>query len=240
MMKPSSLCFVAMVLGCTPQEIVARDDAATVRPDASASDATSGADAGDVAALPDAGDALALPDTGDAAPNDADGGTVSDAAVWPTNGDTLTLRVRGGLPQPPLPGSTCTFNNHTYTYRAATGALRHAGCYGDQLVDRAVTLDATGRAALEVELTALRTTTDLRCGADFHELELTVSVGGATRTYNSTYFAGCPGSTLAPPFVAGDALNRLDAVLAYTIQTCADGDAGRHCTAVDAGAPDGG
>ncbi len=161
-------------------------------------------------------------------------------AVWTSASVGFSLRVSGGLPSPPL-GGTCDGNNHTYTYDHASGSLRHVGCEVRSLVNRAVVLDAAGRAALAAELAALRTTTTLGCGADYHDLVLTVSNGAsAGRTYNSTYFAGCPGSPLPAPFIAGDALDRLDAVLRYTIETCAAGDAGPRCTAVDAGAPDGG
>ncbi len=161
-------------------------------------------------------------------------------AVWSSAIVSFSLRVSGGFPTPPImPG--CDGNDHTYTYDVARGALRHVGCEGRQRVNSAVTLDDATRTALAAEMSALRTTATLGCGADFNDLALTVTRGaGAAQTYNSTFFAGCPGTTLTAPFIAGDALNRIAAWLRYAINTCVDGDAGLRCTALDAGAPDGG
>lgn len=162
------------------------------------------------------------------------------AAVWSSESAGFTLRVSGGFPSPPLM-ATCAGNDHTYTYDVASGVLRHVGCEVRQRVNSAVTLDAASRTLLAAQLAALRTTTALACGADFNDLVLTVTRGaGVSQTYNSTYFAGCPGSTRAAPFIAGDALNTLAAGLRYAINTCADGDAGLRCTVLDAGVADGG
>ena len=158
----------------------------------------------------------------------------TDSAVWAGASEGFTLHVSGGLPPPIMPGD-CMPNDHTYTYSAATGTLRLRGCYNTRPTDVTAVLDATARAAVASQMSSLRTTTELVCGADFPEMVLTgTGPGSASRSFNSSFYGRCPERMLAAPFIAYTALATLDAFLVTTISTCA-GDGGLRCTSYDAG-----
>ncbi|MFO0608116.1 MAG: hypothetical protein U0324_33435 [Polyangiales bacterium] len=152
--------------------------------------------------------------------------------VWTSDSTRFSLRVSGGFPPPPTPGG-CSLQDYTVTWEAATGRLAMRGCYGSRTVDASARLDAAGRAAVSSQLAALAVSAERGCGADFPDYVLTVTTAAGARTYNSTFYAGCPARTVAPPFISSDALARFGASLVNTLQTCAAGDAGVTCA--DAG-----
>lgn len=166
--------------------------------------------------------------------DDAAPAGTADSAVWAASSEGFTFHVVGGLEAPPFPG-TCTHRDYEYTYTASTGTLRHRGCYSGRQLDVTVVLDATARAAVASQMTSLRPTSDLGCGADLPEMVLTINgPGSATRRFNSSFYGRCPERMLAPPFIGFMALQTLDAFLATTVSTCA-GDGGLRCTSRDAG-----
>ncbi len=157
----------------------------------------------------------------------------ASSAAWTPSSTSLTLTVRGGFPYPMMPGETCSTTDYTLTYQRSTGVLRMRGCYGHRSYDTAVALDAAGRATVDSAASAITETTERNCGADAPEYVLRVESGGATRTWNSSFYAGCMGAPLPAPIATHDALSRLGATLDYLARTCAGGDAGIVCT--DAG-----
>lgn len=157
--------------------------------------------------------------------------TESDAAkVYRADSAGFTLRVWGGFPPPAMPGG-CSPNDYTLTWTSSTGVLRWQGCYSQRPVDRAVTLDAAGRAAITAAAAALSVSAERGCGADAPDLSLVVrDAGGTSTTYNSTFYAGCAGRSVAAPFIAFDALSRFGAELTYLFSRCAGTtDAGLTC-----------
>ncbi len=154
--------------------------------------------------------------------------------VYRASTASFTLRVWGGFPPPAMPGG-CSPNDYTLTWTASTSVLRWQGCYSQRPIDRAVTLDAAGRAAITSAAAALSVSTERGCGADAPDITLVVrDAAGASTTYNSTFYAGCTGRTTAAPYIAFDALSRFGAELTYLFSRCAGTtDAGLTCA--DAG-----
>ena len=162
----------------------------------------------------------------------------ASSAAWTPSSTSLTMTVRGGFPSPMMAGETCANTDYSLTYQRSTGVLRMRGCYGHHNYDTAVTLDAAGKAYIDSAAATLTETTERGCGADAADYVLRVETGGVTRTWNSSFYAGCTGTTLTAPFLTFDAISRFAATLDYLARSCAGGDAGIVCT--DAGVGDGG
>ncbi len=149
----------------------------------------------------------------------------------------FTLRVWGGLPSPPMPGG-CSPTDYTLTWTPSTSVLRWQCCDGQRTLDRAVTLDAAGRAAVTSAAAALTVNPERMCVLDASDISLVVrDTAGASTTYNSSYYEGCSGRAVGTPVIPYAQLSRFGAELAYLFSRCAGTtDAGLTCA--DAGASD--
>jgi hypothetical protein len=210
------------------------------------------ADAQDVASRPDQNpdlDASRL----DASPEDVEGGwdgmigsdigrddvqADGDAAIcrieaaWTASATGFLLTASGGLPPPPADVG-CRGNDVQHRYIANARTLTQTGCVQPRPLARTVDLSDADFSQVDSALARLMTTCETTCGADAPDTILTVYSGSTeTRTFQSNFYAGCPGASIPPPYIRFFDLHDFRALLQRIVADA--------CDSPEAGAPEAG
>ena len=179
----------------------------------------------DVIDLPEGGpgpaDVIDLPDGG---PDDT--GPVCRERVWTGASASFTLTRSGGLPPGGPLDAGCGTQPVTYVLSTAPPRLVQSGCIDGRRGRRQLELTNDQVNQIVAAAAALRTTCTKSCGADAPDVSLVVvdQAGSTEGVFNSNFYAGCPGRTVAPPYVAFDDLLPLMSLLQSTMtSSCSDG-----------------
>jgi hypothetical protein len=140
------------------------------------------------------------------------------------------------------PPSGC---NSPSTIEFSPGArlLITTGCGLDQSEHRVVHLTVAETDRLMLDVAALRTSCDARCGADAPDIKLTLLDAGACvrHAYSSDFYSACNYPASTPPYVTFDSATRLSSSFAATVAAACGPDAGGAdvgtCDGGDAGSP---
>jgi hypothetical protein len=159
---------------------------------------------------------------------DADGSNCAAEPVWNDESVSFTISSSGGF-QPPVVDAGCSGHSLVYGFSKEDRTLLRTGCNGGRPVRSEIVLASDQVDQIVVALTALRTTCQKNCGADAPAMSLsTRRCGGqAQGSYQSNFYAGCVGGTLAAPYIDFSHLAALEALLSGIVRaSCDDVDAG--------------
>ena len=155
-----------------------------------------------------------------------DGSNCPEEPVWNAASLTFALTSSGGFVPPPPPDAGCTGVRMRYDFSKLDRTLVQRGCTYMGAIHRRVYLTDQQYDAILANISAMKTTCTKGCGADYPTVELLVAASGVAQVYSSNFYAGCPGSTLRPPFVSYGALGTLSNLLATTASAVCNPDAG--------------